>query len=58
MWSSLDNKLWVAVLQTTLLFRGHSEDGLSLFLLNSIHSELFYVCVEGHNFNAFLIEMM
>jgi len=35
-----------------------SEGGDSVFVQNSIHTRQFGVCVEGHNFIAFWIEMM
>jgi len=35
-----------------------SEDGCNMFIQNSIHTKLFGVYVEGHNFSAFQIEVM
>ena len=43
---------------TACVFRRLSEDGGSMFIQNSIHTRQFGVCVEGHNFSAFQIEMM
>jgi hypothetical protein len=42
---------------TVCIFKRHSEDGGSLFLQKSIHSRLFFDCVEGNNPIAFLIEV-
>ena len=39
------------------IFRRLSEDGGSIFIKNSIHARWFGVCVEGHNFSAFWIEV-
>jgi hypothetical protein len=41
---------------TACVFRRLSDDGGSMFLWNSIHTRLFGVGAEGHNFNAFWIK--